>query len=400
MILRRKHPDSPYILRRIIDDKANNKYIRLISFKMSRFIHQLTDWPNFTWTEDTLHPLLMKLRMQQGRLLGKMEALGFDLKTEANLETITQDVIKSSEIEGEILDFQEVRSSVARKLGLEISGLVSSDRHVDGVVEMMIDATQNHASALTKERLFGWHAALFPMGYSGMSKIEVAQWRTNKDDDPMQVVSGAMGREKVHFEAPSSGRIEREMDVFIDWYNAKELDALMKAAIAHLWFVTIHPFEDGNGRMARAITDMQLARADETRYRFYSMSTQIRKERNDYYFILEQTQRGSTDITIWIQWFFGCLERAYESTEASLSRILQKAEFWKRNAAVNLNNRQHAIINKLLDGFEGKLTTTKYAKITKCSRDTALRDVTDLMDKGMLTKEEGLGKNTSYVLNP
>lgn len=400
MILRRKHPNSPYVLRRIINDKANNKYIRLISFKMSRFIHQLTDWPNFTWTEDTLHPLLMKLRMQQGRLLGKMEALGFDLKTEANLETITQDVIKSSEIEGEILDFQEVRSSVARKLGLEISGLVSSDRHVDGVVEMMIDATQNHASALTKERLFGWHAALFPMGYSGMSKIEVAQWRTNKDDDPMQVVSGAMGREKVHFEAPSSGRIEREMDVFIDWYNAKELDALMKAAIAHLWFVTIHPFEDGNGRMARAITDMQLARADETRYRFYSMSTQIRKERNDYYFILEQTQRGSTDITIWIQWFFGCLERAYESTEASLSRILQKAEFWKRNAAVNLNNRQHAIINKLLDGFEGKLTTTKYAKITKCSRDTALRDVTDLMDKGMLTKEEGLGKNTSYVLNP
>lgn len=400
MILRRKHPDSPYILRRIINDKANNKYIRLISFKMSRFIHQLTDWPNFTWTEDTLHPLLMKLRMQQGRLLGKMEALGFDLKTEANLETITQDVIKSSEIEGEILDFQEVRSSVARKLGLEISGLVSSDRHVDGVVEMMIDATQNHASALTKERLFGWHAALFPMGYSGMSKIEVAQWRANKDDDPMQVVSGAMGREKVHFEAPSSGRIEREMDVFIDWFNAKELDALMKAAIAHLWFVTIHPFEDGNGRMARAITDMQLARADETRYRFYSMSTQIRKERNDYYFILEQTQRGSTDITIWIQWFFGCLERAYESTEASLSRILQKAEFWKRNAAVNLNNRQHAIINKLLDGFEGKLTTTKYAKITKCSRDTALRDVTDLMDKGVLTKEEGLGKNTSYVLNP
>ena len=224
-----------------------------------------------------MHPLLMKLKMQQGRLLGKMEALGFDLKTEANLETITQDVIKSSEIEGEILDFQEVRSSVARKLGLEISGLVSSDRHVDGVVEMMIDATQNHASALTKERLFGWHAALFPTGYSGMSKIEVAQWRTNKDDDPMQVISGAMGKEKVHFEAPASGRIEKEMDIFIDWFNRKELDALMKAAIAHLWFVTIHPFEDGNGRMARAITDMQLARADETPYRFYSMSSQIRK---------------------------------------------------------------------------------------------------------------------------
>jgi len=365
---------------------------------MSRFIHQLTDWPNFTWRDDMLHPLLMKLRMQQGRLLGKMEALGFDLKTEANLETITQDVIKSSEIEGEMLNFQEVRSSVARKLGLEISGLVSSDRNVDGVVEMMIDATQNHASALTKERLFGWHAAMFPMGYSGMSKIEVAKWRTNKDDDPMQVISGAMGKEKVHFEAPVSGRMEKEMDIFLTWFNAKELDALMKAAIAHLWFVTIHPFEDGNGRMARAITDMQLARADETPYRFYSMSSQIRKERNDYYFILEQTQRGSMDVTIWIQWFLGCLERAYESTESSLSRILQKADFWMRNAAVNLNNRQHAIINKLLDGFEGKLTTTKYAKITKCSRDTALRDVTDLMEKGVLTKEEGLGKNTSYVL--
>lgn len=345
-----------------------------------------------------MHPLLMKLRMQQGRLLGKMEALGFDLRTEAHLETITQDVIKSSEIEGEMLDFQQVRSSVARKLGLEISGLVSSDRHVDGVVEMMIDATQNHLLPLTKERLFGWHAALFPTGYSGMSKIEVAQWRTNRDDDPMQVVSGVMGKEKVHFEAPSSVRIEKEMDIFMGWFNGKEMDALMKSAIAHLWFVTIHPFEDGNGRMARAIADMQLARADETPYRFYSMSSQIRKERNDYYFILEQTQRGSMDITIWIQWFFGCLERAYASTELSLSKILQKAEFWKRNAAVHLNNRQHAIINKLLDGFEGKLTTTKYAKITKCSRDTALRDVTDLMDKGVLKKEDGLGKNTSYVL--
>jgi Fic family protein len=336
--------------------------------------------------------------MQQGRLLGQMEILGFDLKTEANLETITQDVLKSSEIEGEMLDFQEVRSSVARKLGLEISGLVSSDRHVDGVVEMMIDATQNYSSVLTKERLFGWHAALFPTGYSGMSKIEVAQWRTNRDDDPMQVVSGAMGKEKVHFEAPASVRMEEEMDKFIEWFNDKQLDALMKAAVAHLWFITIHPFEDGNGRMARAITDMQLARADETPYRFYSMSSQIRKERNDYYFILEQTQRGSMDITIWLQWFFGCLERAYASTEQSLSRILQKADFWKSNAAVNFNTRQHSIINKLLDGFEGKLTTAKYAKITKCSRDTALRDVTDLIEKGILIKEEGLGKNTSYVL--
>lgn len=377
---------------------ANNRYIRLIWLMMPAYIHQHKDWPNFIWDEDTLQSLLLKLRMQQGRLLGKMESLGFDLKTEANLETLTQDVIKSSEIEGEILDFHEVRSSVARRLGLEISGLVSSDRHVDGVVEMMIDATQNHTAALTKERLFGWHAALFPMGYSGMSKIEVAQWRTNKDDDPMQVISGAMGKEKVHFEAPASVRLEKEMDMFIDWFNSKKMDPLMKAAIAHLWFVTIHPFEDGNGRMARAIADMQLARADETSYRFYSMSSQIRKERNDYYFILEQTQKGSLDITIWIQWFLGCLERAYESTQAILSIILQKADFWKKNLGIQLNNRQHTIINKLLDGFEGKLTSTKYAKITKCSRDTALRDLTNLIEKGVLIKEEGLGKNTSYVL--
>ncbi len=365
---------------------------------MSKYIHQLPNWPTFTWNQESLTPLLMRLRLQQGKLLGKMEALGFELKAEANLETLTQDVITSSEIEGEVLDEQQVRSSIARRLGMEIVGLVHSDRHVDGVVEMMLDATQNYKTELTKDRLFGWHAALFPTGYSGMTKIEVGGWRKNAADDPMQVVSGAMGKWKVHYEAPSAEIVEKQMELFLTWFNKPGLDRLLKAAIAHVWFVTVHPFEDGNGRMARAIADMQLAKADETPYRFYSMSSQIRKERNDYYFILEQTQKGSLDITIWIQWFLGCLERAYESTAKALVSILNKAEFWKKNATIILNMRQHNIINKLLDGFDGKLTTAKYAKITKCSRDTALRDVTDLMGKNILRKEEGQGKNTTYIL--
>lgn len=365
---------------------------------MSTYIHQLPNWPTFTWNQETLTPLLMQLRLKQGKLLGKMEALGFELKAEANLETLTQDVIKSSEIEGEILDELQVRSSIARKLGMEIVGLVHSDRHVDGVVEMMLDATQNYKTELTRDRLFGWHAALFPTGFSGMVKIEVGGWRKNAADDPMQVVSGTLGKLKVHYEAPPAELLEKQMELFLTWFNKLGLDRLLKAAIAHLWFVTLHPFEDGNGRMARAIADMQLAKADETVFRFYSMSAQIRKERNDYYFILEQTQKGSLDITIWLQWFLGCLERAYETTEITLKSVLNKAAFWKKNATIILNKRQHIIINKLLDGFEGKLNTTKYAKITKCSRDTALRDVTDLMEKRILIKEEGLGKNTTYVL--
>ena len=365
---------------------------------MTKYIHQLPLWPAFTWNQEVIHPVLLRLRLKQGKLLGKMEALGFELKAEANLETLTQDVIKSSEIEGEVLDVQQVRSSLARKLGMEIAGLVNSDRHVDGIVEMMLDATQNYSTDLTKERLYSWHAALFPTGYSGMTKIEVGAWRKNSTDDPMQVVSGAMGKLKVHFEAPSAEIVEIQMDLFLDWFNQPVSDKLIKAAIAHLWFVTVHPFEDGNGRIARAIADMQLARADETTFRFYSMSAQIRKERNDYYFILEQTQKGSLDITIWIQWFLSCLERAYETTEITLEAVLNKATFWKKNATIILNKRQLIIINKLLDGFEGKLNTSKYAKIAKCSRDTALRDVTDLMEKQILNKEEGQGKNTTYIL--
>ena len=365
---------------------------------MATYIHQLPKWPTFTWDEESLHPVLLRLRLQQGKLLGKMESLGFELKSEANLETLTQDVIKSSEIEGEVLDEQQVRSSIARKLGMDVVGLIPSERNVDGVVEMMLDATQNYKAELTKDRLFGWQAALFPTGYSGMSKIEVGTWRKNALDDPMQVVSGALGKLKIHYEAPAAELIETQMDFFLTWFNKPGLDKLLKAAIAHFWFVTIHPFEDGNGRIARAIADMQLAKADETPFRFYSMSAQIRKERNEYYFILEQTQKGSLDITIWLQWFLGCLERAYETTETTLQSVLAKAEFWKKNATIILNKRQLIIINKLLDGFEGKLNTTKYAKITKCSRDTALRDVTYLMEKNILAKEEGQGKNTTYVL--
>lgn len=365
---------------------------------MSKYIYQLANWPSFTWNQEAINPLLLQLSSQQGKLLGRMETLGFELKTEANLETLTQDVIKTSEIEGEILDIHQVRSSVARKLGIEIAGLVPSDRHVDGVVEMMIDATQNYNTDLSKDRLFAWHAALFPTGYSGMNKIEVAGWRKNSADDPMQVISGPMGKEQVHFQAPSSDTLNEQMESFLLWYNQTDLNGLLKAAIAHLWFVTLHPFEDGNGRIARAVADLQLAKNDNTPFRFYSMSVQIRKERKEYYFILEQTQKGSLDITIWAQWFLGCLERAYAATEIILSSVLTKASFWNTNGMVALNSRQHIIINKLLDGFEGKLTSTKYAKITKCSRDTALRDITDLMEKNMLKKEDGLGKNTSYVL--
>lgn len=365
---------------------------------MTRYIHQLAQWPEFTWNQEVLHPVLIRLRLQQGKLLGKMEALGFELKAEANLETLTQEIIKSSEIEGEFLDAQQVRSSIARKLGMEIAGLVHADRHVDGIVEMMLDATQNYSTELTKERLYSWHAALFPTGYSGMTKIEVGGWRKNSADDPMQVVSGSMNRPNVHLEAPASELLEKQMELFLKWFNQLAADSLLKAAIAHLWFVTLHPFEDGNGRIGRAIADMQLARADETSFRFYSMSAQIRKERNDYYFILEQTQKGSLDITIWLQWFLSCLERAYETTEITLAAVLIKAAFWNKNATVNFNKRQQININKLLDGFEGKLNTSKYAKIAKCSRDTALRDVTDLMEKQILIKEEGQGKNTTYVL--
>jgi Fic family protein len=328
-----------------------------------------------------------------------MESLGFPLQEEATLQTLTADVLKSSEIEGEILDHDQVRSSIARRLGMDIAGLIPADRDVEGVVEMMLDATQRYAAPLTDERLFGWHASLFPTGRSGMHKIVVGAWRDNSRDDPMQVVSGAMGREKVHFQAPDSDRLALEMNRFIHWFNTKEnTDPILKAAIAHLWFVTIHPFDDGNGRIARAVTDMQLARADESQRRFYSMSAQIRIERNEYYNILEKTQKDTLDITEWLLWFLACLDRAIGATDVTLAAVMKKARFWENPAAQTANDRQKLMLNKLLDGFHGKLTSSKWAVITKTSQDTAIRDIQDLIDRGLLIKAPAGGRSTSYVL--
>lgn len=366
---------------------------------MGKYIHQLPNWPEFHWNQNKLAQQLAEVRHRQGRLLGRMEGLGFNLQAEATLQTLTLDVLKSSEIEGEILDRDQVRSSIARRLGMDIAGLVPADRHVEGVVEMMLDATQNYNNELTDERLFGWHAALFPTGRSGMHKIVAGAWRDNTKDDPMQVVSGPMGREMIHYEAPASEVLEKEMKRFCDWFNKEySIDPVMKAAIAHLWFVTIHPFDDGNGRMARAIGDMQLTRADSTPQRFYSMSAQIRKERTAYYNILEETQKGALDITRWIEWFLGCLDRAFASTDETLAVVLRKAKFWEKHAESSFNGRQVLLLNKLLNGFEGKLNSSKWAKIAKCSQDTALRDILNLMNRKILIKEPSGGRSTSYVL--
>ena len=366
---------------------------------MSHYIYQQSDWPRFHWNHEKLFQVLTKLRHGQGRLLGRMEGLGFGLQAEAVLQTLTLDVLKSSEIEGEIMDADQVRSSIARRLGMDIAGLVPADRYTEGIVEMMLDATQQYNKPLTDERLFGWHAALFPVGRRGLHKIVVGAWRNNSKDDPMRVVSGTMGKEKVHYEAPDAIVLKNEMKKFFDWFNKEKAnDPVLKAAIAHLWFVTIHPFEDGNGRIARAIADMQLARADGTAQRFYSMSAQIRKERNAYYNVLEKTQKGSLDITIWMEWFLGCLDRALAATDETLSIVLKKARFWERHAKTLFNNRQILLLNKLLDGFDGKLNSSKWAMIGKCSQDTALRDIRDLIDRNILIKESAGGRSTNYIL--
>jgi len=366
--------------------------------RMKVYIYQQNQWPTFKWNSDEFIGLLSEARHLQGKLFGKMESLGFDLRNEAFLDTLTLDVLKSSEIEGEFLNPDQVRSSVARKLGMEIAGSVESDRDVDGVVEMMLDATQNCFKPLTKERLFDWHAALFPTGRSGMSKITVADWRKDTTG-PMQVVSGAMGKEKVHFQAPDSSRVDNEMNLFLGWFNNNiENDLVLKAAIAHLWFVTIHPFDDGNGRIARALTDMLLAQSDKSTQRFYSMSAQIRLERKQYYEILEKIQKGNLDITEWIKWFLNCLINSLKSTDIVLNRVLYKAEFWRKHSNTIINERQKKLLNKILDGFEGKLTSSKWAKIAKCSKDTAIRDINDLISKDILKKEEGGGRSTSYEL--
>ena len=369
-----------------------------------KYIHQTDIWPKFTWDHQRIASVLGPVRNRQGRLLGRMEALGFPLRNEAVLQTLTLEVIKSGEIEGETLDLAQVRSSIARRLGMDVAGMVPSDRHVEGVVEMMMDAAQNFDKPLTKDRLFDWHASLFPTGRSGMRKIAAGAWRFDADG-PMRVVSGPVGREKVHFVAPEADRLEGEMREFLKWFkNSEDLDPVLKAGIAHLWFVTVHPFEDGNGRMARAIADMQLARADGSRERFYSMSVQVRQERNAYYDILEKTQQSTdvtkdgVNITPWLEWFLGCLGRALDTTENTLAKVFKKAHFWEAHVSIPLNERQRTIVNKLFDAFEGKLTTSKWSKITKCSQDTAWRDINDLIEKGVLIKEAAGGRSTSYAL--
>jgi len=362
------------------------------------YIYQQDPWPNFTWDNDEIVNLLSEARNLQGRLMGKMESLGFDLRNEAALDTLTLDVIKSSEIEGEILNADQVRSSLARRLGMEIAGSVESDRNTDGVVDMLFDATQNCFNPLTTARLFDWHGALFPTGRSGLYKITVANWRMDTTG-PMQVVSGAMGKEKVHFEAPDSTLVEKEMNLFLDWFNNNtEIDLVIKAAIAHLWFVTIHPFEDGNGRITRALTDMLLAQSDKSKERFYSMSAQIRLERKVYYEMLEKTQKGNLNITNWIKWFLNCLINTLKSTDSLLIKVLFKANFWTRHASTIINERQNKLLNKLLDEFDGKLTSSKWAKIAKCSKDTAIRDINDLIEKEILQKESAGGRSTNYEL--
>jgi Fic family protein len=366
--------------------------------RITHYIHDAEDWPRFRWKQARLSERLADVRYRQGRLVGQMKALGFPLQTEAVLQTLTEDVLKSSEIEGEVLDRGQVRSSIARRLGIDIGGLTAADRNVEGVVEMMLDATQHYAESLTEERLFAWHAALFPTGRSGMSKIRVGVWRDDKSG-PMQVVSGAIGKERVHYEAPRAGRLKKEMKKFLDWFNKDDsTDLVLRAGIAHLWFVTIHPFDDGNGRIARAIADMVLARSEQSAQRFYSMSAQIRQERKAYYEILEATQKGGLDITTWLEWFLDCLGRAFERAETTLAAVLKKARFWEQHAGAVFNDRQRTIINQLLNGFEGKLTSSKWAKLAKCSQDTALRDIEDLVRKKVLIKDAAGGRSTSYNL--
>jgi len=362
------------------------------------YVHELSGWPTVTWGGDSLATLLAQVRHHQGRLLGKMEALGFDVRSEASLTVLTSDVVKSSAIEGETLNADEVRSSIARRLGIDVAGVPTAGRDVEGVVEMTLDATRGFSEPLTKVRLFAWHASLFPTGRSGMTPIAVGQWRP-ADAGEMRVVSGPIGRERVHFKAPHVERVESEMTAFLDWFNGPvAIDPFLKAGIAHFWFVTIHPFEDGNGRIARAIADMALAQADRTQDRFYSMSSQIAIERKEYYQELEIAQRGDLDITRWLAWFLACLGRAIDGADHALASVLHKAKLWQHINRKPVNERQRLVINRLLDDFKGFLTTSKYAKLAKCSPDTALRDIRELLGRGILLQNPSGGRSTSYQL--
>lgn len=363
------------------------------------WIHEHQNWPNFTWNAEILSSKLANIRNKQGLLIGKMDNLGFDLKQEASLNTLIRDVIKSSAIEGENLDPEEVRSSIARRLGLDIAGLIPSGRDVEGIVEIMLDATQKFSTTLTKQRLFDWHAALFPTGRSGMHSITVGNWR-KPDAGPMQVISGPVGKEKIHFEAPDAKYLDDEMQAFIKWFEGNnDIDPVIKAGIAHFWFVTIHPFEDGNGRIARAIGDMMLARADKMPERFYSLSSQIESERKDYYNQLERQQRNTPDITDWLDWFLGCMGRAISNAETTLENVLFKARLWDKINKNPVNERQRFVINRMLeDDFEGYINTSKYAKLTKSSNDTALRDINEMKEQGIVIQNPGGGRSTSYRL--
>jgi Fic family protein len=378
---------------------------------VAKYIYQYKNWTNFTWRETDINAIFGEVRHLQGKIIGQMNTLGFATKEEATLTTLTLDVIKSSEIEGEKLDYDQVRSSIARRLGINIAGLVSANRNVEGVVEMMLDATQNYQKPLTNKRLFGWHSALFPTGHSRMHKIEVGHYRTGE----MQIVSGAMGKEKVHYEAVPATRVKEEMDKFLKWFNdntpvthgskvskgvrdCPAIDPVLKSAIAHFWFIIIHPFDDGNGRMARAISDLMLARADKTNERYYSMSNQILVERKQYYAILQKVQHSNGDITAWLDWFLHCLKNSLIATEATLQKILRKNEFWIIHENTAFNERQRLVLNRLFDGFDGKLKSSKWAKIAKCSTDTALRDIKDLIDKGILRQDKQGGRSTNYEL--
>lgn len=362
---------------------------------MAKYIYEHRNWTKFTWQDKSINVVFGEVRLMQGKIIGQMNTLGFSAKEEATLTALTLDVVKSSEIEGELLNYDQVRSSIARRLGINTAGLVASNRHIEGVVEMMLNATQRHTPPLTEKRLFGWHAALFPTGFSGPYKIEVGRYRTGE----MQVVSGAMGKEKVHYEAVKPELVKAEMDKFLDWFNNdNNLDLVLKAAIAHFWFIIIHPFDDGNGRIGRAITDMLLARAEDSGERFYSMSSQILIERKQYYEVLQKVQHSTGDITEWLEWFLHCLKKAMLATENTTQKIMYKAEFWKLHERTPINERQRLVLNKLFDGFEGKLQTSKWAKITKTSTDTALRDIKDLVEKGILQQTNEGGRNANYEL--
>lgn len=370
-----------------------------MSLARTPYVYQKDGWPEFRWNNNQLIGLLANVRSKQGLLLGKMNALGFDLQSRAALSTLTLEVVKSNEIEGEVMHAPEVRSSLARRLGMNISGLVPSDERVDGMVDMLLDAVEHCDQDLTKERLCDWHRALFPAGISNSYRILTGNWRDDSDG-PMQVVSGALGKEKVHFEAPPAAAVPAEMMAFMDWVNTENgLDPVLKAGVAHFWFITVHPFEDGNGRIARAVTDMLLTRADGVKQRYYSMSAYIRAERNAYYQMLEKCQQGTVEITRWLTWFLECLASAIEHSNVVLGKVLYRHNFWNATAEIQMNARQKHMLDLLLDDFKGKLTSSKWGKISKCSADTALRDIQHLVKHGVLVQAEGGGRSTNYELS-